>query len=189
MESMKPYVYHGIEPSTYFWVSLALAIILFVFIIIEEKKPKGWKKLSLLTVGAPLILMIVSFSLFIHADGVAKSGLEASNAEIAKTLTATGLVVLDSNVINVSPNTTTTVKVSYPDAKDDTTCGIFAPKDANQDVAILCGTTVNGMTPENLVKWFKAGEPKDTSKFEVTTEESQRIAGLVVQKADSKDSV
>lgn len=176
---MKPFVYSGIDASVYFWAMVAIAVILFVFVIIEEKKNNGWKRLSILTVGVPTILFIVGLGLFINADHVKKADLNQANDTVIQSIEKTGLTVVDRNTINVSPNLVSATKVSFPDGKADVPCRIFSPKDVNAEIAILCGASTNGMTPEGLAKWFKAGEPEDVTKFEVTKEESQRVVNMV----------
>lgn len=184
---MKPYVYTGIEPAVFFWSLIACTIIMFAFFIYEETwSKKYWGKAGVIRVSAIILLWLTALTGQVYTDTVKKDGLEATNEKVVEFIESKGVRVV-SGEVNASADTHSTVGVEFPLAKDapagserDTeTCEVFAPKDVNQDIGIVCGNSTNGMSLENLLKWNEAGQPKDTKKFENKSEDTKKIVESV----------
>lgn len=180
---MKPYVYTGIDPWIFFWSLIACTVIMFAFFIFEETlSKKYWGKAGIIRVSIIVTLWIASLAVMIYTDTDKKGGLEEANQQVEQLFESKGLNIV-TGAIDVSSDKHSSVRVELPLAKDapagtdkkTESCEIFAPKDVNQEIGIICGTSTNGMSLDNLLKWNEAGQPEDTKPFENSTEDTKKI--------------
>lgn len=180
---MKPYVYSGIEPAIFFWALIACTVIMFAFFIFEETiSKKYWGKAGVIRVITIILLWLTALTGQVYTDTDKKDGLKEANQKVVEFIESKGVNVV-SGEVNVAADNHSSVRVELPLAKDapeggekkTESCEIFSPKDANQDIGIVCGTSTNGMSLDNLLKWNEAGQPKDTAKFENKPEDTKKI--------------
>lgn len=180
---MKPYVYTGIDPAIFFWSLIACTAIMFAFFIYEETwSKKYWGKAGVIRVITIIVLWLAALTGQIYTDTNKKGGLEEANQQVVKMIEDKGIRVV-SGQVDISADKHSSVGVELPLAKDapagtekaTTNCEIFAPKDANQDIGIICGNSTNGMSLDNLLKWNEKGQPEDTKPFENSSEDTKKI--------------
>jgi len=180
---MKPFVYTGIDPAIFFWSLIACTVIMFGFFIYEETwSKKYWGKAGVIRVSVIILLWLTALVGQIYTDTQKKDGLKEANQKVVEFIESKGLRVV-SGAVNISADTHSSVGVELPlkkDApagteKDTDTCEIFAPKDVNQEIGIICGNSTNGMSLDNLLKWNEDGQPKDTKKYENASEDTKKI--------------
>lgn len=184
---MKPYVYTGLDPAIFFWSLIGCTVIMFALFIYEETwSKKYWGKAGIIRVSAIVLLWLTALTGQIITGNEKTGGLETANQNIVKMIEDKGLKVI-SGAVDASADKQSTIGVELPLAKDaakdaqETTenCAIFSPKDTTQDIGIICGTSPNGMSLDNLLKWNEAGKPEDTKAFENTAEDTKKIVESV----------
>jgi hypothetical protein len=184
---MKPYVYTGLDPAIFFWSLIGCTVIMFSLFIYEEHGNKeSWGKAGIIRVSIITALWFLALIMQIHTGTEKDGGLETANQNIVKMIEDKGLGVV-SGAVDASADKQSIIGVELPLAKDaakdaqETTenCAIFSPKDTTQDIGIICGTSPNGMSLDNLLKWNEAGQPEDTKAFENTAEDTKKIVESV----------
>lgn len=191
---MKPFVYSGIDPAIFFWSLIACTVIMFAFFIYEETWSKNyWGKAGIIRVSTIVLLWLVALTGQIMTDTAKKGGLEDANQRVVESIEAKGLRVVNGQV-DASVDKLSTVDVELPLAKGaesgserkSAKCEVFSPKDANQEIGILCDSSPNGMTLDNVIAWSEAGQPEDVSPFDNKTEETKKLVESVTPPAPTK---
>jgi hypothetical protein len=192
---MKSYAYGGIGPEVFFWGLIACTVIMFLLFIYEETlSKKYWGKAGTIRVSVIVALWLTALTLQIHADYEKKDGLKEANQKVIELIESKGLKIT-GGAVNVSADNHSSVAVKLPEVKDakdatkiqtSSNCEIFAPKDTNQDVGIICGATENGMSLDNLIKWNADGQPEDTKKYQNNADDTKKIVESITASDQSK---